>query len=97
VSGRPIDFVYVKDTDSFDLTRFPTDAHLLHKIRTGKGDKDIYKRRNLYVDQIFSGTYPEETDQDSKTGENDIVFAMATNFVYVIDLGRDDSFEKEWY
>jgi hypothetical protein len=98
VTGRPIDFVYLKDEDIYDLDRFETDAHLLFKVRTGKGDPKTYKMfYNLYPELIFGGTYPEEITQDIATGKNDIVFAKATLFVYFIDLGRDDNFEEEWY
>jgi hypothetical protein len=80
------------------LDRFETDTHLLFKVRTGKGDPKIYKTfYNLYPDLIFGGTYPEEITQDVFTGENDIVFAKATLFVYFLDLGRDDNFDEDWY
>lgn len=39
---RPLDFVYYKSSDSYELERFPTDNHLLFKVRSGKGDPSIY-------------------------------------------------------
>jgi hypothetical protein len=90
--------VYLKNDDIYDLDRFESDTHLLFKVRTGKGDPEIYKMfYNLYPDLMFGGTYPEEITQDTATGENDVVFAKATIYVYFIDLGRTDNFEDEWY
>lgn len=39
---KPLDFIYYKGSDSYELERFPSDTHLLFKVRTGKGDPAIY-------------------------------------------------------
>lgn len=58
-----MDFVYLKETEEYDLDRFETDTHLLFKVRTGKGDPEIYSMfYNLYPGLIFGGSYPEEID-----------------------------------
>jgi hypothetical protein len=41
------------------LQDYPTDAHLLYKVRSGKGDPKIFfGYSTLFVEQIFAGTYP---------------------------------------
>jgi|LakMenEpi03Aug12_release.lakeMendotaPanAssembly.Ray.scaffolds.fasta_scaffold134241_6 hypothetical protein len=41
-SQKPLDFVYVKQDDRYHLSDYPTDFHLLYKVRTGQGDPKIY-------------------------------------------------------
>jgi len=45
--------------------------------------------KNIYVELIFGGTLPEEPDQDSITGDNDIFSAEAATFTYFIDRERN--------
>lgn len=97
-TGRPIDFVYKKKSDRYELERYKSDTHLLHKIRSGKGDREIYKiGYNLNPDMIFGGTYPKEIEQDFFTGENDIIFARAAIFIYFIEVGRNPQIEDKFY
>ena len=44
---------------------------------------------NLYPDLFLGGTVPEEIEQDSITGENDVALAKATLWTYLIDEGRN--------
>ena len=61
-TSRPIDFVYNRRTDTFDLTPYRSDRELIAKIQTGKGDPFVYYTdyRNLFVEIIFAGTIPNE-------------------------------------
>ena len=61
---RPIDFIYERHNDTYNLTRYTSDAQLLKKIRTGKGDTEyIYTGlRNINVDSVYADTVPENID-----------------------------------
>jgi hypothetical protein len=60
-SPKPLDFVYVKQNNNYMLQDYPTDAHLLYKMRSGKGDPKIfYGYNSLLIDIIFAGTYPNK-------------------------------------
>ena len=97
-TGRPIDFLYVKETDSFKVADYPSDGHLLFKVRTGKGDPEIYTTfYNLPVDRIFGGTYPEEVEQDFMTGENDILYAKVATYTMFLDQTRNPELTDEFY
>lgn len=58
-SQKPLDFIFVKQDNSYHLSDYATDAHLLHKVRTGKGDPKIfYGFNSMFINLIFAGTYP---------------------------------------
>ena len=59
---RPLDFVYDRKTDTYDLSQFETDMDLIAKIQSGKGDETFmfYGHKNLYVELMFAGTIPKE-------------------------------------
>ena len=60
-SPKPLDFIYIKQNDRYKLEDYPTDAHLLYKVRSGKGDPKIYfGYSSLYIDIMFAGTYPSK-------------------------------------
>ena len=72
---RPLDFVYNKYNDTYNISdeAFADDKELLERIQTGKGDTEIYSGfLNLYVDNFLAGTVPEDVDQDILYGDNDI-------------------------
>lgn len=53
----PLDFVYARYNDTYDMNVFGDSQDLLEKVRTGKGDEEIYTGfRVLYVSNFFGGT-----------------------------------------
>jgi len=67
-------------------------------VQTGKGDEDIYTTFiNLYPELMFGGTLPDEIDQDTFTGKNDITFARAALYTYLIDEGRNAEYLEKMY
>ena len=80
------------------MSSYSDNNDLLKKIQTGKGDEEIYTRFvNLYPDLFFFGTIPEEIDQDSITGKNDIKIAKAATWTYLTDTGRNPDYEDPMY
>ena len=74
----PLDFLYERHNDTYNLSRYDDDKELLDKIQTGKGDEDyIYTDdyRYIPVTNMFAATYPEDIDQDRIGGANDLVAA----------------------
>ena len=52
----PLDFIYERYTDSYNLEKYYTSQDLLEKVRTGKGDPEIYTELlNIYVENFFGG------------------------------------------
>jgi hypothetical protein len=86
-SSRPIDFIYDRKTDSFDLSKYRTDMDLVAKIQTGKGDETFmyYGHKNIYVELIFAGTTPAEVTQDYVNGNNDLYSARTARWAYTLD------------
>ena len=77
------------------MSAYADDDELLEKIQSGKGDEDIYTMFiNLYPDLFLGGTVPEEIEQDTITGENDVALAKATLWTYLIDEGRNANFTE---
>ena len=64
VTQRPLDFIYDRKTDSFDLSKYDDDEDLIRKIQSGKGDETFmyYEGKSLYIELIFGGTIPEEPE-----------------------------------
>ena len=84
------------------MTRYSTSQELLEKVRTGKGDPDIYTSfEHLYVENFFGGTLSrsrvETIKQDSYTGENDIRQAKAAMYSYLIDMERNPDYSEAVY
>ena len=54
----PLDFVYEKESNKYLLDEvYNTDEKIVDKIRSGKGDPDIYHGNLfLHIDSIFSET-----------------------------------------
>ena len=88
----------MKYNDTYNMTEWKNDDELLDKVKTGKGDEDIYTLfKNIYVDNIFGGTVPADLTQDSITGRNDIERAFATSYSYLIDPGRRPDLSEKWF
>jgi len=88
-ASRPLDFIYELEGDIYNMTAYEDDKELLKKIQTGKGDEEIYGRfRSIFVENMFGGTEPEEVDQDTFTGKNDIKRAKAALYFHFYDLER---------
>ena len=83
------------------MTDIFTSQDLLEKVRTGKGDPEIYTESlNIYVKNIFGG-YLSRTRQlmiyqDPYTGENDIRQAKAAMYTYQVDMSRNN-YPEELY
>lgn len=95
---KPLDFVYEKYNDTYNMTSYRDDNDLLEKIQSGKGDQDIYTNFvNLYPNLFFFDTVPKEIDQNVQTGKNNIEFARATQWAYFIDEGRNQNYTDSMY
>lgn len=71
--------MYVKEDDAYRMDLYESDAHLLYKVRTGKGDPNIYTAfKSIYPNLFLAGTYPEDLDTNFFTGENDVITARAS-------------------
>ena len=60
-SPWPLDFVYDRKEDKFNLDPYRSDEDLLMKVRTGKGDERFLYTgyKNIYIEIFFAGTTPE--------------------------------------
>ena len=60
-SPRPIDFIYERKDDIFNIEKYKTDKELVDKIQTGKGDTTFIFTgfKSLYIQIFFAGTTPE--------------------------------------
>ena len=84
------------------MTRYSDSQELLEKVRTGKGDPEIYPAfEHLYVENFFGGTLSrtrvETIKQDSYTGANDIRQAKAASYTYLIDMERNPDYPEAMY
>ena len=84
------------------MTRYGTSQDLLEKVRTGKGDPEIYSEFiNLYIDNIFGGSLSRTRElkikQNSLSGENDLRQAKAAKYSYYIDTLRHPEYSLEVY
>ena len=63
-TSKPIDFIYERKTDSFNLDRYQTNDELIGKVQTGKGDATFihYGYKNIYIKQVFAGTIPQNVE-----------------------------------
>lgn len=97
---RPLDFVYERWNDTYNISRYDNDQELIDKIQTGKGDPYLYKNfRIIFLDTMLGGTTPEEPDQDTFTGVNDIEYAKAAKVYWVLDTDRagvSDKWATAW-
>ena len=62
VTQSPLDFIYDRKSDTYDLDQFETDMDLIARIQTGKGDAQFmfYGHKNLYVELMFASTTPSK-------------------------------------
>ena len=85
---RPLDFVYERFNDTYNISRYDDDKELVDKIKTGKGDKYLYDWLIINVEKVFGGRTPDDPDQNLLTGENDLEYARAARVVWVLDPDR---------
>lgn len=77
---------------------YESDAHLLYKIRTGKGDPNIYDTyRSIYPNLFFAGSYPEDIETNYQTGENDVLTARASRYITFTDGDRNPDLNRTWF
>ena len=81
-SPRPLDFIFVTESKSYSFENINTDDDLVMKIRTGKGDKEIYTGlgKNIFIEFFFGGTTPRIVEQNYVYGNNDITAAKASRY-----------------
>ena len=74
MNAKPIDFVYDSETDSYDLSRYSSDADILEALQQGRTESTIFKNTDniIFVNQIFGGTFPEVLYQNPVTGRNNM-------------------------
>ena len=99
VTPRPLDFIYDRRTDTYDLSQFHTDMDLISRIQSGKGDKTFmfYGHKNLYVELMFAGTIPEVVTQDYTEGYNDLYSAKSARWMYTLDNKPiSEGFDRFW-
>ena len=75
---------------------------MLEKVRTGKGDPEIYTEFiNLYIDNIFGGSLSRTRElkikQNSISGANDLRQAKAAKYSYFIDMLRHPDYDTDVY
>lgn len=94
-----------------DLSQFANDAALLKKVRTGKGDADLYSNKFDYIrlKALFGGIEQEadfyQVSKDSTPeiaakgpiGTNNIVGARAVNNFWNIKQSRNPDIEDKTY
>lgn len=97
-TSTPLDFIYERHGDLYNLTEYKTDSELIKKVRTGKGDELLYPEfgKSLYIEAIFADTYPEEVKQNFVTGKNDISAAKAARFIISFDMERVPQVDSTW-
>lgn len=84
------------------MAKYGSSQDLLEKVRTGKGDPEIYTEMiNLHVKNIFGGSLSRtrtlKIKQNIVTGENDIRQAKAAQYTYLIDMLRHPEYDSEVY
>ena len=74
MTAKPIDFVYDFETDSYDLSKYSSDADILEVLQQGRTESTIFKNTDdiIFVNQIFGGTFPDFLYQNPVTGRNNI-------------------------
>ena len=89
MSPRPLDFIYERRLNRYNLDRYRSNEDLVKKIQTGKGD-EIFRYdglgNNLFIEIIFGGTTPRIPNQNYVYGDNDLTAAKAAR--YVIEIGE---------
>ena len=98
----PLDFVYNKEENEYDLSRYATDADLLAKVQSGKGDLAIFEgNKFLFIEGIFAETEPEVVEQqmvlnaERPFGQNNLKKAKAAKYTYYIQQARQSEFNEE--
>ena len=63
-SSKPIDFIYERKNNEFNLNRYTSDNDLIAKVQTGKGDEFAFygAYNNIFVDYTFGGTIPKNPE-----------------------------------
>lgn len=92
------------------LDLYDTDAKLLEKVQSGKGDPEIYNEDQtfLFIEGIFAGTEPETiyqhmhinkgwNEEEDRVGRNDLRKAKATQYSYFISQNRLEEVDEDAY
>lgn len=76
----PLDFVYNREMASYDLNAYVSDAELLAKVQTGKGDPLLFEGNLfLYIEGIFAETIPTPVEQQLEFNPSNPARSVGTN------------------
>ena len=95
---RLLNFIYDSRTESYDMTPYKSNDHLIAKVQTGKGDPLAAKNRAIFVQTNYAGTRPRSVEQDTSDATNDLY--SAEYMVYQVKMGKlpkEEKFNKEWW
>ena len=60
-SAKPLDFVYNKEIDAYDLSLYQTDEELIKRLHSGQTDREIYgqSQGTIVINNLFGQIQPE--------------------------------------
>jgi len=62
-SAMPLDFIFEKSSNSYRLDVYDSDEKLVEKVRTGKGDLELFKSNKfLFLEGFLAATEPEQIE-----------------------------------
>jgi len=96
---HPLQFIYDRRSNSFDLSKFKSDEELVRKVQSGKGDFYMYEGlgNNIFIETVFGGTTPKIPKQDYIYGDNDLKAAKAYRYQIILKaLEVRYGFTTEW-
>ena len=80
------------------MNKYKSNEKLRDKIKTGKGDRAIYRYPWLYLpSSIFGGTSPEKVEMDENTGKSNIDRAKAARYGVSYDRNRIKGLRASWF
>ena len=98
-SAKPIDFIYMRKDDEFNIDEYESNNELIAKVQTGKGDETFihYGYNNIYVQLVFAGSIPPILEQDLISGKNNLFSARAARYTYFLDSQiAEAGWSRDW-
>ena len=95
VRGSPLEF-WRTTSNTYDLSGYTTDAQIVAKINTGKGDASLYppaSQNFISINGMFGGTTPTSVTTTA-SGTNNLQQAQAIKYLYF--LKNDKSAEERY-
>ena len=90
----PLDFVYNEDTGEYDLTPYNSDEELLKSIQSGHRQ---HSTSPIYLESFIGGAEPSDFEQDTRTGQSNIVGAKAAIVTYYIEMWRVEGLDYGYF